>query len=319
MGLKNFITRFKPGYCVYNMFKASELKHTKEQYKKLGLQKSYFSSVSSKDFSELPRSPNPLDVSNSRDVLPENEFFQTLDQNIQESLLTWSDKGYVILRGFVNEDAVNKINEDIYGLIEANKANWKFDKNRIMFALHQLDSVRNIGMSSTLAKIMEMLLGRDISLFQSINFIKGTQQKTHSDSIHMTTYPLGNLIAAWVALEDVGPDQGPLHYYPGSHKLPYVLNSNFDSGSTKTMIGDQVYENYETKIKQIIGDDKLEKEVLLAKKGDVLIWHANLLHGGEPQTNMDLTRKSMVFHYYAKDVVCYHELTQRPALIKPII
>ena len=28
------------------------------------------------------------------------------------------------------------------------------------------------------------------------------------------------------------------------------------------------------------------------------------------------TRKSMVFHYYAKDVICYHEITQRPTLKK---
>jgi hypothetical protein len=47
----------------------------------------------------------------------------------------------------------------------------------------------------------------------------------------------------------------------------------------------------------------------------MLIWHANLLHGGEPILNPTLTRKSMVIHYYAKDVVKYHEITERPAIL----
>ena len=53
---------------------------------------------------------------------------------------------------------------------------------------------------------------------------------------------------------------------------------------------------------------------LEVKKGDVLIWHANVLHGGEKMTNPDSSRKSMVFHYYTDDAVCFHEITQRPTL-----
>ncbi len=59
----------------------------------------------------------------------------------------------------------------------------------------------------------------------------------------------------------------------------------------------------------------MEKQVFTAKKGDLLIWHANLMHGGEPHTNKEKTRKSMVFHYFNENYICYHEITQRPALI----
>ena len=34
------------------------------------------------------------------------------------------------------------------------------------------------------------------------------------------------------------------------------------------------------------------------KKGDLLIWHANLLHGGSKIKNQLLTRWSQVSHYY---------------------
>jgi hypothetical protein len=44
--------------------------------------------------------------------------------------------------------------------------------------------------------------------------------------------------------------------------------------------------------------------------------HTNLLHNGEPHKDKNLTSLSMVFHYFNKDSVCYHEITQRPASLK---
>ncbi len=60
----------------------------------------------------------------------------------------------------------------------------------------------------------------------------------------------------------------------------------------------------------------MNKEIFLAKKGDLFIWHANLLHGGELRTD-DSTRKSLVAHYFTTegDVINYHEITQRPAIM----
>jgi len=59
----------------------------------------------------------------------------------------------------------------------------------------------------------------------------------------------------------------------------------------------------------------LRPKYFLPKKGDLLVWHANLLHGGEPIHDPSLTRKSMVIHFYAKDVIKYHEITERPAVL----
>jgi hypothetical protein len=45
----------------------------------------------------------------------------------------------------------------------------------------------------------------------------------------------------------------------------------------------------------------LEKRVFLAKKGDVFVWHAHLLHGGSPIRDPARTRKSYVFHYFSEE------------------
>jgi hypothetical protein len=39
------------------------------------------------------------------------------------------------------------------------------------------------------------------------------------------------------------------------------------------------------------------RKVFLPKRGDVLIWHAALVHEGSPIRNDALTRKSLVTHY----------------------
>ncbi|HEY8971287.1 MAG TPA: phytanoyl-CoA dioxygenase family protein, partial [Puia sp.] len=128
--------------------------------------------------------------------------------------------------------------------------------------------------------------------------------------------PLGYLIAVWIALEDTSPDNGPLFYYPGSHRLPYLLNSDFNEGETSLLLGNKDYIDYEDRIEEQIKQQSLQPEVFLAKKGDILIWHANLIHGGMPVKDHSLTRRSMVIHYYAKDVIKYHEITERPSLLK---
>ena len=51
---------------------------------------------------------------------------------------------------------------------------------------------------------------------------------------------------------------------------------------------------------------KYPKETLLIKRGDVLIWHAALAHGGSIISNPDRTRKSYVCHYSTKQALPFH-------------
>lgn len=53
-----------------------------------------------------------------------------------------------------------------------------------------------------------------------------------------------------------------------------------------------------------------------AQPGDVLFWHANIIHGRKRMNTPNASRMSMVIHCFADDVLCYHELTQRPAMME---
>jgi ectoine hydroxylase-related dioxygenase (phytanoyl-CoA dioxygenase family) len=95
------------------------------------------------------------------------------------------------------------------------------------------------------------------------------------------------------------------------------MNADYDNEGNGLLLGDKTYQAYEDMIQKKLAENVLSKKTFTARKGDILIWHANLFHGGEKHLNKAKTRKSVVFHYFGKDAICYHEITQRPALMEP--
>ena len=102
-----------------------------------------------------------------------------------------------------------------------------------------------------------------------------------------------NLVASWLALEDVHPDAGPLRYYPGSHIIkPFI----FSSGQM-TAINNEMHE-YRTYMQENIKKRGLKEEIFCAKKGDVFIWHSQLFHCRSEIKQKNLTRRSLVTYYF---------------------
>lgn len=308
------IRKYKFLHWIYNLLHYKSLHHNRAAYKKYAIHRPVIASISSKNFPDKV-SRAWLDRGHSRELAPLKEGFAQFPGEVQQQLLSWSDKGYLILPHFFDASATGAILGEIERLVETHQLHPTPD-NKLMFANRISATIRAITYDQRLTDLLSFLLDKKVAPFQTINFVHGSNQRAHSDSIHMTTYPLGYLIAVWIALEDTNPDNGPLFYYPGSHRLPYLLNSDFNEGTTLLTLGKKNYGDYEDRIAEVIREKQLTKEIFLARKGDILIWHANLIHGGMPVNNPALTRKSMVIHYYAKDVIKYHEITERPSLLK---
>jgi len=128
-------------------------------------------------------------------------------------------------------------------------------------------------------------------------FKYSSQQAIHQDFPWVTSQIPSHLAAAWIPFEDVDANSGPLVYYPGSHRMP-----KFDFGKTgilfkrgeSLMDPEKDFSNY---LDKTLKQNKLEGEILLIKKGDILIWHGGLVHGGTPIKESTKTRKSLVVHY----------------------
>lgn len=308
----NFIKRLRITYAIYNFFHKKLLVHNIPGFHKYGLRKKYYSSLSSKDFKHLPKQ---IPIQADPDQLEKSLAYSQADAESQQSILGFNKNGYLVIHQFINAEKVDQINIEVNSIIKYKNIQPSY--GRYMQLAKLSPTIAQLSKDEKLKELCRILLDGETAFFQSINFIKGSEQQTHSDSFHMTSYPEGGLLGIWIALEDVGPEQGPLHYYPGSHQLPYFMNDSFGNEGNKLMLGKLNYPPYASMIQEKIKQNGFQKQIFHAKKGDLLIWHANLLHGGEKHTNNELSRKSLVLHYMKKDCICYHEISQRPALIEP--
>src|SRR5262249_23058185 len=91
-------------------------------------------------------------------------------------------------------------------------------------------------------------------------------------------------------------DNGPLHYYPGSHVLP-IIDLDDIGALADGALWSHNYEYHQDVLRELVRVKGLKKERVLAEPGDVIIWAANLLHGGEPILTPGAPRHSQVTHY----------------------
>ncbi len=77
----------------------------------------------------------------------------------------------------------------------------------------------------------------------------------------MIAFLYGNLLVVWIILENITANSGHLHYYPGSHKLPYIMNCAYNHLGTKYKLGSKIYSNFEVHIEKIVRNNKLEKNI----------------------------------------------------------
>lgn len=184
---------------------------------------------------------------------------------------------------------------------------------RVTDAWSEIEGVRSLALAPRVSSLLRTLYRREPVPMQTLNFGRGTQQRAHSDSMHFSSFPAGFMCGVWFALEDIDDENGPLEYYPGSHRLPY-----FDHAAIGITASDQqAYERYgayEELVRMLIDELGLERRVLRLRKGQALVWAANLLHGGSPIKDPARTRHSQVNHYFFEGCLYYQPQRSDPFL-----
>lgn len=175
--------------------------------------------------------------------------------------------------------------------VEARKAH-RFKINDLYL---EQASVRRLALNDRLVPLLQRLLGERPALCNSLSLEYGTEQEDHVDSLFMTPRTPAHLVAAWVALEDCSPESGLLRYWPGSHRIEPYLFSNGERHCIPEELG-----GWQSWMRAQVQQYGLQSELFGARKGDVFIWNAQLLHGGSPITESGRTRRSVVFHYFSE-------------------
>ena len=247
------------------------------------------------------------------DNLPwtESPFFErelaesTLSAEDKAFVKDFSENGYAVFDPGLGESTIDSLVDSMM----PHFAKITGEDKRLQDAWKYNEYVKKVAVSDVVLNKLRLLYRREPIPFQTLNFAVGTQQKTHSDMVHFNSIPHRFMCGVWVAYEDITENNGPLHYYPKSQKLPFYDMIDMgvkasDNISTKKAL--MAYaENYTSFIQEMIEALKLKKQTLTIKKGQAMIWSANLLHGGERIHTPGASRFSQVTHYYFENCIYY--------------
>lgn len=242
-----------------------------------------------------------------------SNFFnsKTEDQELCRIAKDLNENGYAIIKKGVLPNICDMIIDELSDKFDIEEWRRRVQNGvrggvRIQDAWKECESVRGVANSPDIIELVSRLYGRQAFPFQTLNFPVGTEQHFHTDSMHFSSYPQKFMVGVWIALEDISMDQGPLVYYPKTHKLPVFENIHFGASVSSGKVFAQ--ERYESAWREIVKALDIEPVYFEAKKGDMLIWAANLLHGGYDHHNLDKTRWSQVTHYFFENCMYYRPM-----------
>jgi len=211
---------------------------------------------------------------------------------LQKIIDSINDNGYVILKNIIDKNLAQRVSDYILS---------SSDEERYTNHGSYCRDINTIATDDFILRIAEQFFGEIAKPIQILNFKYGSEQAIHQDTVHFSTFPRDLMLAAWVALEDIDLDQGPLTYIKNSHLLPTYSTYDFPHGAFNL---DQRYKQYEYEMLSAISKLNLEQKFFTAEQGDMFIWHPRLWHGGSGRTGIK-TRLSQVTHYMAKETPIY--------------
>ncbi len=240
---------------------------------------------------------------------------------LSNELNSWDQDGVLILRNFFSPSSVSEINATVdrlwqdrefllpkividthiqsgqsfrqllkYTSLESRQHPYKLNDIYL-----EESSVRDIILNTALCRYLAALLNGTPLVFNSLNFEYGSSQNNHRDTLFMPPRVANKMVVSWIALEDVTQANGPVCYYPGSHKIPPFRFSDGRQNAVQSELPE-----FDSYMKQALLEREIKPVVFEAKAGDVLIWHCELFHGGSAILDRLATRKSLVTHYYRK-------------------
>jgi ectoine hydroxylase-related dioxygenase (phytanoyl-CoA dioxygenase family) len=203
----------------------------------------------------------------------------------------------------------------------AMRADWTRFQQALV-SLHNEDVGFALSMHSELRDTVQEILGDRVVRHDAWTGIWGSEAFAHCDTLVTWRGPWDKVCRAWCALEDIGPESGPFYIFPGSHlsvraglceetleespELIGILRA-LPSGDTRKYSFLQQASPILLAAQKLIASKtaKMRKAVFELRKGDVVIFCLDVIHGGMPIRNSKLTRKAMVIEWHASSAQAF--------------
>lgn len=221
----------------------------------------------------------------------------------------YRDHGYLITRGLVPLEAIDRLLAAYARDILPSKRKFyrqstdRYESNRVtpfgyvaqsfldIHAYRTYPEFRQAALEIFFAEVLQRTLTEitdsDMhNLMQSMLFDANTETPPHQDWWYLDSVPNGQLLAAWIAMEDIEEEAGRFFVVPDSHRL--VLHDQ-----ARTMPHSQ----WLARVRQYCDEHKEQLHAPDLKKGDVLFWNSRTIHGSLPTVDKRYSRKSLTAHF----------------------
>ena len=220
---------------------------------------------------------NEIDMSQMNLPWVESPFFSDIikTKNISEEdkkiASEYYENGFIVINNIFSNELIDKVKSEMNekGFNENFPIQTFRNNIRIQDLWQYSDAVKELACHPKIIDTLKMLYEREPVPFQTLNFKVGTQQKAHSDTLHFSSLPARYMCGVWVALEDITEDNGPLFYFPGSHRNPEYNFSDFKNTTEDTSY--ENYPEYETFMEDLMEKSAYKKKKFLAIHFEILI------------------------------------------------
>lgn len=226
--------------------------------------------------------------------------------------ILWARNGYIVLRNFIPP-----------ALLYAYSARYEADNGKNSrfgyktgTPYSEVREIKDLCLYAPLVEILDGLIGESMGMNLNLTNWVSTERSFHQDDYLNPPEVNGHYLAAWIALDDIHPDAGRFEFVPGSHKWPVMRMEKVLAQLEPHQRTDPGWPRFAEKITDPLYDAEIERrgakiESVDLKKGDVIIWHAWLVHRGGRPKNPDLLRKSLICHYSG----IHHRPDMQPAVL----
>jgi phytanoyl-CoA hydroxylase len=245
------------------------------------------------------------------DELSFKEKVESLDNGtFKNKLLSFLEDGYLVVEQSVSAAVVDNAVTAFYNWKERNASKmlpefYKYNGllERVMTIHSAIPEFKALFAENTSLSYQDFLFPQETVLLTSLFFEVGSEQDIHRDEPLFWTQPAHYYFGTWLALEDTDASNGPLIVIPGSHKINpnlinrlKIANQKYDDLKKIDPADSFLWENYQKEIQNLCEANGLSKKEVHVKKGDTIIWHPLLAHGGAAVKDQHRTRLSFVMH-----------------------
>lgn len=234
-----------------------------------------------------------------------------------EMLQRFVRDGFVILDAPLPASMIERANAALDEAIALGYQGYRYGDSTRLEQMHvHFPAIRDIWLYPPVHRFLSLVFDAPSRPCQSLVYVFGSQQDAHQDTVHLTPFPAGLMCGVWIALEDVRPGSGELVVYPGSHRLPRVYMH--EVGCAKV---DGDWSEFGAKVvgrwTEQLRESGIAPMPYLARRGQILVWHENLMHAGSVRRDPSLSRRSIVTHHFAQGAIAYYDSSGDVGYIHP--